>query len=158
MASVESTSRSSSRVLRELLAVPVVLVVLMAPAVADATEPTSGYTTTTETTTSVPPKQETPQRPSTSPSKEIEKAKAVEKPKEIEKANEVESSSPSREVEKPHQEVQSFNEGGGTSAPKAKKLPFTGFDLRWTLGFGLLLTCAGFSIVAAQRHRRERSR
>jgi uncharacterized membrane protein len=39
-----------------------------------------------------------------------------------------------------------------TSAPaKASTLPFTGFDLRWTVGAGVLLLAMGFSIVAAQR-------
>jgi hypothetical protein len=48
-----------------------------------------------------------------------------------------------------------------TSAPsaeaaKASTLPFTGLDLRWTLGVGLLLMAAGFSIVSVQRrHRRD---
>jgi cytoskeletal protein RodZ len=38
---------------------------------------------------------------------------------------------------------------------KAATLPFTGFDLRWTVGMGLLLVGAGFSIVTVQRrHRR----
>jgi hypothetical protein len=34
---------------------------------------------------------------------------------------------------------------------KATTLPFTGFDLRWSLGIGVLLILAGFSIVAVQR-------
>jgi hypothetical protein len=42
---------------------------------------------------------------------------------------------------------------------KASTLPFTGFDLRWTFGIGLLLIGAGFSIVTVQRrHRRDTSR
>jgi hypothetical protein len=44
-----------------------------------------------------------------------------------------------------------------TSEPTAKKastLPFTGFDLRWTIGGGLLLMAMGFSIVTAQRRQR----
>jgi uncharacterized surface anchored protein len=146
MASLELTSRRSSRVCGELLALPVVLValVLAAPDIAVATEPTSGYTTTTETTTSVPPKQETAPSPSTSPSKELEKAKEVEK------------TAPSREVEKPHEQVRSFNERGQPSAPRARKLPFTGFDLRLIAGLGLFLMGAGFAIVAAQRRLRKR--
>ena len=40
--------------------------------------------------------------------------------------------------------------------PKASTLPFTGFDLRWTAGIGVLLMVAGFSIVTLQRrHRRD---
>jgi hypothetical protein len=38
-----------------------------------------------------------------------------------------------------------------TTSPKASSLPFTGFDLRWTVGAGLLLMGMGFSIVTAQR-------
>jgi hypothetical protein len=34
---------------------------------------------------------------------------------------------------------------------KASTLPFTGFDLRWSLAIGVLLIGAGFSIVAVQR-------
>ena len=41
-----------------------------------------------------------------------------------------------------------------TSTEKASTLPFTGFDLRWDIGFGLLLMGAGFSIVVAQRRQR----
>jgi hypothetical protein len=44
------------------------------------------------------------------------------------------------------------------STEKASTLPFTGFDLRWTVGMGLLLVGAGFSIVTVQRrHRRDGS-
>ncbi|HWF31697.1 MAG TPA: hypothetical protein VG188_03980 [Solirubrobacteraceae bacterium] len=39
-----------------------------------------------------------------------------------------------------------------TSEPaKASTLPFTGFDLRWTVAAGVLLLAMGFSIVVAQR-------
>jgi len=39
-------------------------------------------------------------------------------------------------------------------AAKASTLPFTGFDLRWSLGIGLMLVAGGFSIVLLQRRRR----
>jgi cytoskeletal protein RodZ len=46
-----------------------------------------------------------------------------------------------------------------TKSAKASTLPFTGFDLRWTIGIGLLLMGAGFSIVTVQRrHRRDTDR
>lgn len=46
-----------------------------------------------------------------------------------------------------------------TSAPvKQSTLPFTGFDLRWTVGFGLLLMGAGGSIIAMQRRQRRSGR
>jgi len=41
-----------------------------------------------------------------------------------------------------------------TTTAKASTLPFTGFDLRWTVGLGLLLMGAGFSIVTVQRRQR----
>jgi hypothetical protein len=41
-----------------------------------------------------------------------------------------------------------------TTTTKASTLPFTGFDLRWTVGLGLLLMGAGFSIVTVQRRQR----
>jgi len=42
-----------------------------------------------------------------------------------------------------------------TSAPaKGSTLPFTGFDLRWTVSFGLLLMGAGTAIVMVQRRQR----
>jgi hypothetical protein len=39
-------------------------------------------------------------------------------------------------------------------AEKTSTLPFTGFDLRWSVGIGLLLMGAGFSIVVVQRRQR----
>jgi uncharacterized surface anchored protein len=44
--------------------------------------------------------------------------------------------------------------GVSPSTEKASTLPFTGFDLRWDIGFGLLLMGAGFSIVLVQRRQR----
>jgi hypothetical protein len=44
-----------------------------------------------------------------------------------------------------------------SSAPaseKATTLPFTGFDLRWVVGAGLLMMGAGFSIMVVQRRQR----
>ncbi len=42
-----------------------------------------------------------------------------------------------------------------TSVPaKASSLPFTGLDLRWVVGFGLLLMATGGSIVTVQRRQR----
>jgi len=41
-----------------------------------------------------------------------------------------------------------------SEAAKASTLPFTGFDLRWSFGIGLLLIAGGFAIVLLQRHRR----
>jgi len=41
-----------------------------------------------------------------------------------------------------------------SEAEKSGTLPFTGFDLRWSVGVGLLLMGAGFSIVVVQRRQR----
>lgn len=40
------------------------------------------------------------------------------------------------------------------TTPAKKTLPFTGFDLRWTIGLGLLLMAMGVTIVVAQRRQR----
>jgi hypothetical protein len=37
---------------------------------------------------------------------------------------------------------------------KASSLPFTGYDLSWTVGFGVLLVGAGGSIILVQRRQR----
>ena len=41
---------------------------------------------------------------------------------------------------------------------KASSRPFTGFDLRWTVGFGLVLVGAGGSILVMQRRQRHSDR
>ena len=41
-----------------------------------------------------------------------------------------------------------------TEAEKTSTLPFTGFNLSWSVGIGLLLMGAGFSIVVVQRRQR----
>jgi hypothetical protein len=62
---------------------------------------------------------------------------------------------PSKEAEKPASEPAPAK----TPSPQSSTLPFTGFDLRWDVGFGLLLMAAGLSIVAVQRRqRRDRGR
>jgi hypothetical protein len=43
------------------------------------------------------------------------------------------------------------------ASEKASTLPFTGFDLRWDIGIGLLLIAAGVSIVVVQRRQRRDS-
>jgi hypothetical protein len=61
--------------------------------------------------------------------------------------------SPSKETEKPATTPTSEETPTTTTSPEAttKTLPFTGFDLRWDFGLGLLLVAAGFSIVMVQR-------
>jgi hypothetical protein len=123
-------SRRSSSALRGLLVLPAILalVLALAPGLAAAAEPTSGYSSEpnkpSTTTTGTTPTPST----GTLPSKE------EEKPASTTPASEPAATTTS-----------------ATTTPKASTLPFTGFDLRWDIGFGLLLVVAGFSIVAVQR-------
>ena len=80
------------------------------------------------------------------------------------KPEEKSGTSPSKETSTPEKKettpttsttTPSTNTAPSTEKAKASTLPFTGFDLRWTIGMGLLLVGAGFSIVTVQRrHRR----
>jgi uncharacterized membrane protein len=45
-----------------------------------------------------------------------------------------------------------------STTAKARTLPFTGLDLRWIVGIGVLLMGTGLSIVMAQRERRQHGR
>jgi hypothetical protein len=61
---------------------------------------------------------------------------------------------PSKEAEKPATTTPAKEAAPATTASPTtseKSLPFTGFDLRWDLGLGLLLIAAGLSIVVLQR-------
>ena len=64
--------------------------------------------------------------------------------------------SPSKETSTPKKETApaKTTTTPTTESAKAKTLPFTGFDLRWTIGVGLLLMGVGFSIVTVQRRQR----
>ncbi|HEY4917834.1 MAG TPA: hypothetical protein VIH92_13055 [Solirubrobacteraceae bacterium] len=123
------SSRRSTSVARRLSALPVVLLLALAlvlPAAAAAGEK-SGYTQKTPTTST-----KTTPKTGTLPAKESEEpAKAPVAEAEPEKTT---SASPTTE--------------------KATTLPFTGFDLSWDIGFGVVLIAAGFSILAMQRRQR----
>jgi hypothetical protein len=79
------------------------------------------------------------------------------------KAEEKSGTSPSKEATTPEKKETTptptttpAKSTAPASETKATTLPFTGLDLRWTLGMGLLLVGAGFSIVVMQRrHRRD---
>ena len=66
--------------------------------------------------------------------------------------------SPSKETSEPSKEEPASETTPTTTttptSETAKTLPFTGFDLRWSFGIGLLLMGAGFSIVVVQRRQR----
>jgi hypothetical protein len=124
------------------LFVAIVLAVSLAPATALAAEPTSSYG-------SQPPPPETPKTQSSTPTPP---PTAPVKPPAPQP--EKTGTSPGfEEGEKPH------NGPAGGESPisqhhdiaKAATLPFTGLDLRWDVGFGVLLIAAGASLMAAQR-------
>jgi hypothetical protein len=62
--------------------------------------------------------------------------------------------SPSKEASKPTTPSSEPAPASTSSTPKASTLPFTGFDLTWDIGFGLLLMGAGCSILAMLRRQR----
>ena len=65
--------------------------------------------------------------------------------------------SPSKEKSTPAKSAapEKTTSAPATESTKAKTLPFTGLDLRWTIAIGVLLMVGGFSIVTVQRrHRR----
>jgi hypothetical protein len=62
--------------------------------------------------------------------------------------------SPSKEATTPAKAVAPSTASSVPTTESSKSLPFTGFDLRWTVGIGLLLMGVGFSIVTVQRRQR----
>ena len=133
-ADAASIRGGSSRALRRVLVLPVAVslaVALMGPTTAFAAGTTTGYSqtppppTTSTATTPTPTTGTSPSKESSTPSKTTAPATTSSAP--------TTSTSP-------------------TSA--ARSLPFTGFDLRWTVGIGLVLMGMGFSIVTLQRRQR----
>jgi len=129
-----SNAKGSCKPLRRLSLLPVAFVLTMAlalPTAAFAAEGLSGYSTTPKTTSTTTPT--TTPTTGTSPSKE--------------------SSTPEKTTapEKTAEPVATT-----TTAKKATSLPFTGFDLRWTIAAGFLLVAMGGSIVIVQRRQRRR--
>jgi|SRR5271154_532468 len=118
-------------VLSALLALALVL-----PGAAAATEVTTTYSQT--------PKPPVPST-GTSPSKESSEPTTPT-------ATTPSSTSPSKEAAPAATGVNAST----SKEAKASTLPFTGFDLRWSLGIGLLLIGAGFSIVMIQRRQTRR--
>jgi cytoskeletal protein RodZ len=140
--------KGSSRILRRLSILPLLalLALALAPGAALAAEPTSGYGTTSTSTTPTSGYSTTTPAPTTTPttttpSKGVAPSKEAEKPASTTPASET---APAKTSTTPTSE-------------KASTLPFTGFDLRWDIGFGLLLMLAGFSIVLVQRRQRRDS-
>jgi hypothetical protein len=128
------------RACRRLSVVPIALLLaaaLLGPQAASAAESTSGYSQTVPTpkTTTTPA---TTPTTGTSPSKE-------------------EKTSPEKTTPAKETSPTSSTPTSTTSTEKASTLPFTGFDLRWSLGIGLLLIGAGFSLVMVERRQRRRT-
>jgi hypothetical protein len=64
--------------------------------------------------------------------------------------------SPTTETKTTPSTTPSSSTSPSSETAKAATLPFTGLDLRWMIGMGLLLAGVGVSIVTAQRrHRRD---
>jgi hypothetical protein len=118
------TNRASGRARRLTVLLMALVALALAPAAALATGTTTGYN-------QEPPK---PTTTSTTPSSGV---------------------APSKESEKPTTTPASETAPTTTTAPSTEKaLPFTGFDLRWEIGLGLLLIAGGLSIFLMQRRQR----
>jgi uncharacterized membrane protein len=144
-ASAAPMRKGSFNALRRLSVLPVafaLVVALALPATAlAADEPLSGYTTTTTTTTT----------PTTTPAPTTTSATPTP----------TSGTSPEKQSSTPEKSTapetsKSEPEPTATTAKKATTLPFTGFDLRWTIGAGVLLLAMGFSLVTAQRRQGRR--
>ena len=135
--------KGSSSAMRRLLVLPVAFALTMAlvlPTTALAAEEgLSGYNKTT--TTSTTPTPTTGTSPSTTPTPTTGTSPSKE------------SSTPTKTTAPETTKAEPTTSTEPT-AKKASTLPFTGFDLRWTIGGGVLLIAMGFSIVTAQRRQR----
>jgi uncharacterized membrane protein len=135
--------------LRKLVVLPVAVALTMAlvPATALAAEENlSGYNKTTTTTTTTTP----PTTPTTTPAATTPTPTTGTSPSK-------ESSTPTKTTA-PETSSTEPSTGSEPTAKKASTLPFTGFDLRWTIGAGVLLLAMGLSIVMAQRRQRRSER
>jgi uncharacterized surface anchored protein len=119
--------------------VPIALLLaaaLFVPSSAIAAEGTSGYSQTVPTPKTSTTPATTPTT-GTSPSKE-------------------EKTTPEKTTPAAETSPTSTTPTATTSASKEKAstLPFTGFDLRWSVGIGVLLIGAGLSLAFVERRRR----
>jgi cytoskeletal protein RodZ len=129
----EAPKRKGSSAMRKLAVLPVAFALMMAlvvPSAFAAEEGLSGYNSK--------PKSTTTPTTGTSPSKE--------------------SSTPSKTTAPETSSAEPEKSSEPTATTAQKSLPFTGFDLRWTLGAGVVLLVMGFSIVGVQRRQRRSER
>lgn len=145
-AEAASMRKGSPSLMRRLVVLPVAFALTMAlvlPATALAAEEgLSGYNTTTTNTTTTT----TTTTPSTTPSTTPTPTTGTSPSKE--------SSTPEKTTAPETTEKAPTEPTATTAAKKATSLPFTGFDLRWTIGAGVLLLAMGLTIVVAQRRQR----
>jgi cytoskeletal protein RodZ len=120
-----------------LLVLPIVLLLLAVAAIAPLSAGAASTTTNKEGLTGYEKKSE--EKSGTSPTTETKTPKTETTPTGT-STTPSSSTSPSSET------------------AKATTLPFTGLDLRWMIGMGLLLAGAGVSIVTVQRRHRRDSR
>jgi uncharacterized membrane protein len=134
--------KGSSSALRKLAVLPVAFALMMAfvlPTGAFAAEEGLSNYNNKPSTTPTTPTTPTTSTPATTPTSGTSPEKAESTP--------TKTTAPEETAKEPTKTTPTT-----TSAPaKASTLPFTGFDLRWTVGAGVLLLAMGFSIVAAQR-------
>jgi uncharacterized membrane protein len=139
--------KGSSSAWRKLAVLPVAFALMMAflvPTSAFAAEEgLSNYNnkpSTTPTTPTTPSTTPTATTPATTPTSGTSPEKAESTP--------TKTTAPEEASKEPTSTTPTT-----TSEPtaKASTLPFTGFDLRWTVGAGVLLLAMGFSIVTVQR-------
>jgi cytoskeletal protein RodZ len=147
----DATMRKGSPRARKLVVLSVAFALMMAlvsPAAVFAAEETSPYTSkppTTTTTSTPPPTTSAATTPTPAPTSGTSPEKQSSEP--------TKSTAPETKKEEPT----STTEPTATTAKKATSLPFTGFDLRWTVAAGFVLLAAGFSIVTMQRRQRRSS-
>jgi hypothetical protein len=142
----EATMRKGSPRARKLVVLSVAFALMMAlvsPAAVFAAEETSPYTSKppTTTTTTTPPPTTTAATPTPTPTSGTSPEKQSSTPEK--------SAAPETKKEEP-----TSTPSPTTTAKPATSLPFTGFDLRWTVAAGIVLLATGFSIVTMQRRQR----
>jgi hypothetical protein len=156
------TSRAARALSVALLAL---LLAALPAAPAFAAEPTSGYGQSPPAPAAPEPTSGYGQPPPPPPAEthseaegthEVHKSQEREGAREVVKPMEPETTSAAGEVQKARYSESGGEEPVSDRTDPIKTLPFTGFDVRWELGFGLALIGAGLSIVAAQRRRRHR--
>jgi cytoskeletal protein RodZ len=139
--------RKGSPRARKLVVLSVAFALMMAlvsPAAVFAAEETSPYNSkppTTTTTSTPPPTSTSTPTPTPTPTSGTSPEKSSSTPEK--------STAPEKKKEEPTKET-----APTTTAKKATSLPFTGFDLRWTIAAGIVLLATGFSIVTMQRRQR----